>query len=794
MTSNLFDSLSDVSTKFSRHLSKEYDLINDLIGKSFKKIAKEERSHDESMESLDNKLKKANYAYDKKIRSSAPGSNNAQNVHEQFVPLLSQLTEDITRNKNNHSMNMALRREGIVKEAARTLTCLAEIEFRKNCELVKKLGGYIGTVLAIQALLGPSPATSGNNGNIGTAGKGEKNGLGEMPNYWPKGLPDLDELGRIQPHQQSQQGGHIHPLASVQSSPLLDQPGGQERQYHDIGTAGIGGRSLDDLLPPKAPFTSSDTISERSRKGSDACSATSGTSASSQRGQQAPPPSTTRSYSSISNGSSNSSQQAVPTRFLSLQEINDAPIDRYGTIAVNERGNELNSGKNGMRSVSHPLQEEARRAARATSAAMDHDATVTMRNVHTKPSVDTSFFPSTRTSSTVQDEKPTRALSQEKKVDSPTYREHNVARTPALQPALSYSPSQSGKVGYFGERKHDRRITEEEEESETLNLRRRDGEESHVKMPAGFIMEESSPEQYIQQHHRHRRNPITTSPELLAHATASGMHCSSASGGSHGDSPTLSIGTAANTSTTSYSQNLNESYTNSPAHESVNDKGNHHQAESNEKVRRDHDGELVDKPKEGGGGAQLERSLSIESTASEKSFVARMKALYAEERESRRISSFNKASHDTSPSSHNNAGDTSAHSNPSETRPSGRRVSTIAQKWEEKSLNGKTVAASSFVAGLGTGRPMHNHAHRASMPVIPTMTHTSSSPHQTGSHKPNMQRYSSAGAGAAASGPANQAHPSVCGCEDCTREGYANRETRGGAMQSRRVSMPPGGP
>ena len=208
--SDLYDSLAETNSKFSKSCQKEYDTINELCGKQFKRIAKEEGKHDEALESLDAKLRKANFQYDKqRVKSSASGSANAYGAsgaasatHEQFVPVLSQLTEDITKAKLTHGVNMAGKRDAMVREVARTLGNLSELEFRRACDNVRRAGGEIGPVMGAQALLGDKP---------------DKGDASQMPRDWPEPLQDANEhlqapayLGApSSPGSQSMPNGHF---------------------------------------------------------------------------------------------------------------------------------------------------------------------------------------------------------------------------------------------------------------------------------------------------------------------------------------------------------------------------------------------------------------------------------------------------------------------------------------------------------------------------------------------------------------------------------------------------------
>lgn len=189
-SSSFFDILSEVSTKSSKLIQKEYDNVNEVCGKIFKRIAKDEKAIDEALFSLDAKLKKANFDYDRRVRAENQKYHNgigsggaggaasaAAAAHQQYVPLLAALTDEIAAVKHRHGQAVAAKRDAATREIARTLTNLSDVTFRRSCENVRKLGSEIGGLLALQALLGPF--------NI-DADK-------TMPDSWPEYLQNVSQ-------------------------------------------------------------------------------------------------------------------------------------------------------------------------------------------------------------------------------------------------------------------------------------------------------------------------------------------------------------------------------------------------------------------------------------------------------------------------------------------------------------------------------------------------------------------------------------------------------------------------
>jgi hypothetical protein len=59
VSASIFDVLSDVDAKFAKIADKEYDSISSEVDKWFKKLAKEEKAHDERMNDSNARIKQA---------------------------------------------------------------------------------------------------------------------------------------------------------------------------------------------------------------------------------------------------------------------------------------------------------------------------------------------------------------------------------------------------------------------------------------------------------------------------------------------------------------------------------------------------------------------------------------------------------------------------------------------------------------------------------------------------------------------------------------------------------------
>ena len=142
LTSNMFEGLADVSSRHAKHIQKEYEAVNDACAKYFKKVAKEERAHDELVQTLDAKIKKANAAHEKNVKKVT--ANKALESHDKYIATVQALTNDIARAKNAHAQSMAAKSHASSLLVASTVGGLADVEFKRRCESVRRVGPHVG--------------------------------------------------------------------------------------------------------------------------------------------------------------------------------------------------------------------------------------------------------------------------------------------------------------------------------------------------------------------------------------------------------------------------------------------------------------------------------------------------------------------------------------------------------------------------------------------------------------------------------------------------------------------------
>ncbi|CBQ71408.1 conserved hypothetical protein [Sporisorium reilianum SRZ2] len=142
LTSTMFEGLADVSSRHAKHVQREYEAVNDACAKYFKKVAKEERAHDELVQTLDAKIKKANAAHEKNVKKAT--ANKALESHDKYIATVQALTNDISRAKNAHALSMAAKSHASSLLVASTVGGLADVEFKRRCESVRRVGPHVG--------------------------------------------------------------------------------------------------------------------------------------------------------------------------------------------------------------------------------------------------------------------------------------------------------------------------------------------------------------------------------------------------------------------------------------------------------------------------------------------------------------------------------------------------------------------------------------------------------------------------------------------------------------------------
>ncbi|KAJ3514069.1 hypothetical protein NLJ89_g2587 [Agrocybe chaxingu] len=234
----IFESLSDVDSKFAKIADKEYDAISIEVKKWFKKLSKEERAHDERMASANAKIKQAGQTYEKKSKKKA---TDASEEHARYINLISTLGPEVSQEKYNHTLNVTQRHTATTYSVAACLARLADVEWQKSCECVRRFSPTVGPL-----------------GNWRTLCEGGWTGP------IPSDLPDV-EFSSGQPSPRAEQGSgglkpieeeaHLGPLPT--STRITPEPQGSPNQSRHPPPGYSTG-------PPSASASSMDVSREQS--------------------------------------------------------------------------------------------------------------------------------------------------------------------------------------------------------------------------------------------------------------------------------------------------------------------------------------------------------------------------------------------------------------------------------------------------------------------------------------------------------------------------------------------------
>ncbi|KAJ6513200.1 hypothetical protein C8R45DRAFT_891156 [Mycena sanguinolenta] len=140
-SATIFDALSDVDTKFAKIADKEYDGISAEVKKWFKKLAKEEKAHDERLSNANAKIKQAGQTYEKKSKKNP---RDAAEEHARYINLISSLGPEISQDKYNHTLQVTQRHTSTTYNVAACVSRVADAEWMRNCESVRRISPSVG--------------------------------------------------------------------------------------------------------------------------------------------------------------------------------------------------------------------------------------------------------------------------------------------------------------------------------------------------------------------------------------------------------------------------------------------------------------------------------------------------------------------------------------------------------------------------------------------------------------------------------------------------------------------------
>ncbi|KAF9267812.1 hypothetical protein L218DRAFT_995378 [Marasmius fiardii PR-910] len=148
-SATIFESLNEVDSKFAKLADKEYDAISEEVKKWFKKLMKEEKAHDERIVAANNKIKQAGQIYEKKAKK---GPREANEEHVRYINLISAMGPEISQEKYNHSLLVSQRHTSTTYNIAACVSRIADAEWMKACEAVRRFSPTIGKLGEWRAL------------------------------------------------------------------------------------------------------------------------------------------------------------------------------------------------------------------------------------------------------------------------------------------------------------------------------------------------------------------------------------------------------------------------------------------------------------------------------------------------------------------------------------------------------------------------------------------------------------------------------------------------------------------
>ncbi|KAI0077308.1 hypothetical protein K474DRAFT_1661940 [Panus rudis PR-1116 ss-1] len=262
-SATIFEALAEVDGKFIKFADKECDHVSSEVKKWFKKLAKEEKAHDDRMASANAKIKQAGQAYEKKAKRNA---RDAQEEHTRYITLLSSLGPEVAQDKYNHSLNISKRHTEALYTVASSLARVADGEWHRTCEGVKRFSPTIGQLGEWRALceggwmggVPPGYLLDGNEsqGSSGEGGNSRNADGSDQQQQQQQQQQQLNQMAQPQPQPQQQPSPQT-PSANLSHTPTHEKsnpipaPEYTSRDPTPSGTL---------LRPPPPNYTSSPQI------------------------------------------------------------------------------------------------------------------------------------------------------------------------------------------------------------------------------------------------------------------------------------------------------------------------------------------------------------------------------------------------------------------------------------------------------------------------------------------------------------------------------------------------------
>ncbi|GAA5871542.1 hypothetical protein JCM3774_006290 [Rhodotorula dairenensis] len=159
----MMETLHEVEERHAKSLRKEYEGLNEAVARYFRRTAKEEKVHEHQLATLDEQVAKATASYHSNARSTSATSQHSlhsaldsmTSQHSAYMETLSALSAEINEVKAQYGRDLASRHQVAGSEFAHALCALAEREWRKHVEGVRKGADRIGNVVSAAAWVQP---------------------------------------------------------------------------------------------------------------------------------------------------------------------------------------------------------------------------------------------------------------------------------------------------------------------------------------------------------------------------------------------------------------------------------------------------------------------------------------------------------------------------------------------------------------------------------------------------------------------------------------------------------------
>ncbi|KAL1747104.1 hypothetical protein HDZ31DRAFT_61549 [Schizophyllum fasciatum] len=137
----LFEALADIDTKYAKIADKEYDGISAEVKKWFKRLAKEEKAHDDRIVVANARIKQAGQVYEKTLKKNA---QYAGEEHARYIQLITALGPEVSREKYDHALLVTQKHTTTTYSVAGCIARIADAEWMKSCESVRRFSPHIG--------------------------------------------------------------------------------------------------------------------------------------------------------------------------------------------------------------------------------------------------------------------------------------------------------------------------------------------------------------------------------------------------------------------------------------------------------------------------------------------------------------------------------------------------------------------------------------------------------------------------------------------------------------------------